>query len=332
MEKERKNKIIERVVKGVLFGIAALLLGLGLLLTFIQQPIPGSIYKTNTTFEEREELWYAESKRIRAELDSILPLSYFERYMEPRSGSIGEVLYKYSIDNSSNTLSFTLYNNSVNTVKVYSIYFKNKENSLNEYSVLNIDRDFISKDSSTYSIEVDEDFVIDNYIIYCSYRNNGHLWSQHPISSYQKELERTKYFTISDMIDEEIGERPDKQKEGAEEGDGRPEYMRYIIDARLSYCLCYMGAVLMFIIATVVTFNWHIDTKPVIAESFDYDYDNSLPVDEIINEIPVSECECRHHHPVKKVVCLYCGSRYRDDLDECPDCGSSRIKEENSNE
>ena len=133
MEKRKLTKK-EKIVKYILFGLSAVLCVLAIIFTCVKQPIPNSIYKTNTTFEEREAFWNGEYRRLYDNYDASLPLSYFESYIEPRSGIIGQMLYKYSMNGSTN-LNLELINNSVNKVTVYSLKVVNKQDSTDFYNV-----------------------------------------------------------------------------------------------------------------------------------------------------------------------------------------------------
>lgn len=321
-KEKRKLTKVEKISKIVFLSIGVLLTVMGIIFTVIKVPIEGTIYKTNTTFEEREQAWNNEYRRLFDLYDATYSPEYFESEMELESGILGGLLYKTSTGGS--ILTIDIYNNATEKTIVYSIRLKNKVDE--SYQNITTEQiEIYSRETKSYTITVADGFDMDNYWIICSYRHKGHLWSGHSLTSYQRELERTKTFEIIDMIEDEIGKRPDKMKENSEDLSERPDYMDDILDARLNYIMCYMFAVLAFIPAIFIGVGGKRQTYALPS------YSSEPMVEVIIKEVPVEvkhdEEDCKHHK-IKKVVCLYCGARYKDSLDECPDCGSSRIKEE----
>ena len=97
MEKIKIKKKLtkaQKIIKGILFGASAVLLVLAIVFTFLKEPIEGSIYKTNTTFQEREATWESEYDRLFDIYDASYSVEYFEQFLEPATHSVGQILYK----------------------------------------------------------------------------------------------------------------------------------------------------------------------------------------------------------------------------------------------
>ena len=146
-------------------------------------------------------------------------------------------------------------------------------------------------------------------------------WDIFPVSSYSNELERTMSSQISKDVYDRIGERPTNENESK---NPPPDYMQAIMDARLRYILLYVSAGILFAIGMICRDAVFMKSHT----AFEY---VSFPVTTPAPSEPKTEVIIKeiHHAPkVKKVVCLHCGSRYKDNLDECPNCGSAKIKGE----
>lgn len=321
--KEKKKITKIQITRIVLLGCAVVFLILGVIFTCIKQPIDGSIYYTNTTLEEREKTWEKKYSELFKYYDEQYPASHYENQME--TSSFCEFLYKYSYTSETSetkTLVFELYNNSQNSATIGAIYIENRENESLYYKVATTGQTFTSRSSTTYTVEVPSSFEIADYVIWARNVNyDGHNWTVLSVDSYQNELERTKTFTISAQVKNMIGERPTNESESTEP---IPGYMQAIINARLTYAMMYIISGILIFVAIFIRERKFVPHRP-FEFSGSYTPPPSQPKEVIIKEI--------HHEPkIKRVVCLYCGSRYKDNLDECPNCGSSKIKPEQKSE
>ena len=227
--KKNKKKLSKiQLIRIVFFSLASVLFIIATIFSTIKMPINGSIYKLNTTRHEREKIYEKEFDRLFEIYDSSTQVSDYENQVQ--TSSFLELLYKYSYqerNDGTKTLIFKVYNNSKFSVtSMYSIYFKNRESSITEYTIKANERILFSNNSETYILIVSDDFEINDYIIYAtSVKYDNSIYNTWHIDSYENELERTKITSITLMIRNQIGERPTIENE---ETDPIPDYLRKI--------------------------------------------------------------------------------------------------------
>lgn len=338
MEKTKesiKNKIIKifkekrkltklQIVKLIFAGISVFFLILGIIFTCIKTPIDGYIYRINTSLEEREETWKQRKSELYDYYDQLYPASHYESRME--TSRFVKLLYKISFtneDENTKQLTIEVFNFTETPISIlWNIKFENREEKKYYYCNDVRDQVFGVKQSKSYSVIVDKDFDINDYVVWAisiDDDNDGHKdWDHDIIESYEREMERNKTFSINDDIIEIIGEQPTYENENTEP---IPYYMVEIVNARLRYIFCYIFAVVFLLISIFIrkAKSKNYSSSTVYQKSYVPEY-TSTTKEVIVKEI--------HHHTPKtqKVICLYCGSRYNDDLDECPNCGSNKIK------
>lgn len=321
---KKKKKLTKiQITKIIMAGISAICLTFAIIFTFIKSPIDNSIYYTNTSLEEREEVWEKKQSELYNYYDKLYSPSDFSnkistsRFMKLLY-QITEVTNTQPIGNEKQ-LSVKIYNYKEDNITILgAIYLEHKDDAL---SYIRIDESedevFTTKECVEYILFVDADFNIENYTVSAKGvddDNDGHSdWTIYPITSYDHELERTKAFSIFDQIEGIIGERPTNENESKEP---IPQYMVEIMDAKLRYILLYVFSAMFLVLAIVIhkpKKHYHIPFATIIE-----------PAPEPKTEVIIKEI---HHAPkVTKVTCLHCGSRYKDNLDECPNCGSAKIE------
>ncbi|MBE5755745.1 MAG: hypothetical protein E7341_03635 [Clostridiales bacterium] len=334
MEKENESKTTEVVKKKkkltkiqitriIMASISAICLIFAIIFTFIKTPIDGSIYCINTTLEEREETWDKKYKEMFDLYDRTYSASHYENRMT--TSNFAKFLYKESyaaISNTENQLTLEVINFTDKNLKILgAVYIENREDD-SIYIRIDESEDnfFSSKSKATYVVTVDADFEMDDYVIWArgvdDDGDNHSDWTYLQVTSYEKELERTKVFSIIGDIEKEIGEKPTSQNESKEP---IPRYMVEILDARLRFILFYIFSV-VFLVLAITIHKPKYTHRRLFAILTEPEFVEPEP-EIIIKEI--------HHAPkIKKVTCLHCGSRYKDNLDECPNCGSAKIEKE----
>jgi len=321
---KKKKKLTKiQITKIIMAGLSAICFVFAIVFTCIKSPIDGSIYCINTTLEEREEAWEAKRKELFDLYDRTYPASHYENRMT--TSRFATLLYKESystISADEKQLSLEVINYTEKGIKILgAIYIENREDD-SIYIRIDASEDqyFSSKGKATYTVAVATDFEMEEYVIWAKGidddGDNHSDWSALQVSSYENELDRTKTFSISADIEKEIGERPTNQNESKEP---RPHYMVEITNARLRFVMFYIFSATFLILAIVIHKPKHVYHRPLII----------APEPEYVEPQPEIIIKEIHHAPkIKKVTCLHCGSRYKDNLDECPNCGSAKIEKE----
>ena len=308
-------------------------LGFGIFLNCIKTPIEGSFYHLNSSFEERQEIWDKKNEEF---------WDYYEQEYSSRdfSNDISvqdslKLVYKFNYTEeveSTKQLNVTVYNYTSKAVRFQNIgiYLSFRSEPPKYIYFDSSKHDTInSLENSTYSLVVDADFDFNDYIIFAGevYDLNGNYMGEKGRGSflylYENELRKAKLSAIGDAVREQIGERPSPSNET----DPQPDYMVKILNNQLAYTLLYIASGFLFMIAVISKIFGVIlsKQKPSFTPMVKY-VTHVVPVQPEIREVIIKEV---HHAPkVHKVTCLHCGSRYKDNLDECPNCGSARIKEE----
>lgn len=321
---KKKKKLTKiQITRIIMASISAICLIFAIVFTCIKTPIDGSIYCINTTLEEREEAWDKKYKELFDLYDRTYSASHYENRMTTSTSA--KFLYKESYANISDTekqLTLEVINFTNKNLKILgAVYIENRED---DSIYIRIDESegnfFSSKDKATYVVTLDASFEMDDYVIRAKGvdedGDNHSDWKYVQVTSYEKELERTKTFAISEDIKKGIGEKPTSQNESKEP---IPQYMVEILDARLRYILFYIFSATFLVLAIIIHKPKHTYRKSFIITT-EPEFVEPQP-EIIIKEI--------HHAPkIKKVTCLHCGSRYKDNLDECPNCGSAKIETE----
>lgn len=336
IKKEKKKLTKIQIVKLILAGLSAVCLVLAIIFTCIKTPISGSIYRINTTQKQRERTWENKRDELYDYFDQNYSSSDFEDEIETSIWM--KFIYKLSYSNETNDskqLNIELINYSEKTIKILgSVHVEHKDDEF-DYRIDGSQDDVLtSKSSVNYSLTVDSDFDIEDcYIsIYnIDYDNDAVKDVTFSTAKHiEDELERTKTFKIYDEIEEMIGERPTNEYESTEP---IPHYMVEIMNAKLRFIIFYCLTVLFLVLAIVVrkrkTYSYESNISQYTKPSINYDV-KPVRDNEPVREVIIKEI---HHAPkIKKVVCLHCGSRYKDNLDECPNCGSSKIENEQKTE
>ena len=249
MEKNKSlNNIIKVIAKISLFATAGIFLLSALMATFTKMDIEGSIYKTNTTREERELMWEAEFKKRYKNYDESTESKDYEDKLQV--SSYLNLLYKYTYVNTNPTdatkeLRLEIYNNSENAVmSMSSIEIEDWYDEIVVYTIDANERILFSKGTETYTLTVPLDFDIDDYsIIATNVKYDNYTYSSRYITSYEDELEYTKYTQITLTIENEIGPRPTEEYETQEP---IPAYMEDIND---NFAVCVILYVMTIIFA-----------------------------------------------------------------------------------
>lgn len=330
--KKKINNIIRLIAIIFLFSTAGIFLLSALMATFTKMDIEGSIYKTNTTREERELMWQAEFERLYKIYDESTDVKDYEDKMQ--ASSYLNLLYKYTyVDtnptDSTKELRLEIYNNSKSAVmSMSSIEIEDWYDEIVIYTLDANERILFSKGTETYILIVPLDFDIDDYnIIATNVKYDNYTYNSRYITSYEVELEDTKDAQITLIIYDEIGERPTAEYESQEP---IPAYMEDINDNFAVCVILYVLAVVFAGFAFILKkrqstkgntglnyagFN-NVGNQLDVQNNNTNDFKQELK-EEIIDEI--------QRKSIKKVICLHCESRYNDDLDECPNCGSAKI-------
>ena len=323
--KEKKKLTGTHIVKLIMAGFSVVCFILAIVFMFIKTPIKGSIYRINTTQKQRETTWENKRDELYDYFDKKYPASHFENEIDTSSWT--KFLYKFSYSNetvSSKQLNIELFNYSEKTIKILgSVHVEHRDNLFDYRITVSQGEVLTVKEAVNYSLIVDSDFDIEDcYIsIYNVEYDNDGIKEESFLTAklYEKELERTKTFKIYDKIEEMIGKRPTNEFESTEP---IPDYMVEIKNARLRAFIFFVLSVSFLVLAISVR------KTRLSGSDLNIEYFSELENDEPENEIIIKEI---HHAPkVKKVICLHCGSRYKDNHDECPNCGSSKIKDETS--
>lgn len=329
--KEKKKLTKIQIFRLVMAGLCAVCLICGIVFTCIKTPIKGSIYRINTTLEEREETFEKKQDELFNYYDALYDASHYEHRM--KTSRFVKMLYKttFSSDNgTTKQLTLEVINFTQTQIKILGAFYIRDGETRTKYYRIHESEDavFASRASKVYTVSVASEVNFDDYYIYATSiddDNDGHSdWQQLPLEDYYDELERTKTFSIYEDIAEEIGPRPTSENESTEPV---PYYMVAIMNARLRYIMCYIFAVIFLVLALTIRGGSSSSTRSYMTYEKSY-----VPTrTETVKEIIIKEV---HHEPKnKKVICSHCGSRYKDSLDECPNCGSSNTNiEEEGNE
>ncbi|MBQ8425214.1 MAG: hypothetical protein IJX17_04265 [Clostridia bacterium] len=326
------------ILRIVFIGIAAMSFIFGIVYCVAQMPIEGSIYKTNTSRPEREEIWEEEFERLYDLYDDEnSDLSQYENKIQ-LSLSL-ELLYKYSFTDSNTsdgvkTLRLEIINNSKYSVmSMGSIIIETWDDEI-AYSTKASDRILFSNASETYIFIVSDEFDIGEHSISAtSVKYDNYTFKSWYITSYERELEVTKMNQITLRIYEEIGQRPTVEYENS---DPMPDYLVVINENIYTVIGWFTFAVIFGILAFAVRKrkNKTLNNYSYASNNFDVKTDSTIvyetyeedSLDELKEELKEEIIEEMNKNSVKKVVCTHCGTRYKDDLDECPNCGSTKIE------
>ena len=330
--KKKINNVIRLIAKIFLLSTAGIFLLSALMATFTKMPIEGSIYKTNTTREERELMWEAEFERLYKIYDESTDVEYYENKMQV--SSFLNLLYKYTYVDTNPTdavkeLRLEIINYSENSVmSMSSIEIENWDDETDIYTTTANERILFSKGVETYIFIVPLDFNIRDYTVSANnVRYDNYTYNSWFITTYERELEVTKSNKITLRIYDEIGERPTVEYETQEP---IPDYMADIND---NFEVC----VILYVLSVVFAgFAFMLKKRQSTTSNTGLNYagfnnvsnqldDQDNNTNDFKQELKEEIIEEIQRKSVKKVICLHCESRYNDDLDECPNCGSAKI-------
>ena len=332
VKKQKIKKVKEKlskptIARRIILCLSAICLGFAIFFTVLKSPIKDSIYLTNTSLEERQETWENSFDEWYKYYNSRYSPSDFETKLS--TSRFLKLLYSVSVNKTSETtkeVSLTIFNYTDSPITMRGAFYFDRIGDTSSIRVNDSQgKVFTSKEYAQYHITVDNNFNLDDYMIVArgvDDDNDGvNDWDIFPVTSYENELERTKLSQISKDIYDIIGEKPTFDNESK---NPLPEYVQAIIDARLRYILLYISAGILFIFGMICRDSVFMKSHPMF-EPITYPIPRPAP-SETKTEVIIKEI---HHAPkIKKVVCLHCGSRYKDNLDECPKCGSAKIKGE----
>jgi len=326
------------LVKIIFASFAILFFILGIVYATVEMPIEGSIYKTNTSRAEREETWEKEFEERYKIYDEGTDVIIFENQVQ--KSSFLELLYRHSYSsmdyvNGTKDLRLEIINNSkLAVMSIYSIKLENRDDETDVYSQKASDRIMSSGSTETYLFTVPIDFDIDDYSVSAnSVKYDNYTYRTWFVTSFERELEITKSWQISLWIYEEIGERPTIEYEST---DPLPDYLVAIND-NISLVIGWFFFSLIFGLPAIFiknrktkkfnNYSFNSNNFDVINDTqiiYETQSDNTLnELKEELKEEILEEIQRKTR--VKKVVCLHCESRYDDSLDECPNCGSTKI-------
>ena len=252
-----------------------------------------------------------------------------------------DFFYKYSYsdrDSETKILNMQIIFNSNKVIEsIGSLCFTNKDDNIIKYS---IDIDSIHRN---WILIVPIKFKIEDFYITVTHvkiKDQLRPIISQSVGSYAEKLKNSRASIIHRLIIDEIGEYPSYYDEdGRYIEDFNPAYVACSCMVVASVILGAIGLVLCFYRKSIVNEETDaIEESINESQTHDYEYEDEIEYEskeyqldeEIIEEIKADirediMKEIKEETNIKKVECLHCGSMYKENLDECPNCGSAKI-------